>query len=359
MSDEVERVLALMGEASEATIVTAIGGICHWLHAWRRHAMPRESGGDLWLRTWPIAVDTTNAAHKAQDDNDSSAFILSPNSQNQIADIDTLNTPTGKLVRAFLGAFLSVDEIEHIFVDGHIQEKIRDCIIEAAGHSGLIGRCLLIRSLPSLLRAHPEWTKKSLLSSLSGGDVQTILLWRALASHQLHTHALTEIGDDLLQRVLDVRLGERARKSLIFSVVFENLHAFRENRDAAVPCARLSQMLRFADEEIRICTARAVRIYQDEEPEQAERTRSAAEVFRSAVRPFLRQAWPQERSLGTPGVSQELSGLPAVAGDAFVETVEEIERFLTYFDCWSLLDYGFYDNGEPGGRDDTSSGDDN
>ena len=43
-----------------------------------------------------------------------------------------------------------------------------------------------------------------------------------------------------------------------------------------------------------------------------------------------------------------LSGIPAVSGDAFVETVEEIERFLTPFDCWSMLDYGFYDNGETG-----------
>ena len=115
-----------------------------------------------------------------------------------------------------------------------------------------------------------------------------------------------------------------------------------------LPCARLSQMLRFADEEIRTCAARAVRIYQDEAPEQAGGPRSAAEVFRSAVQPFFQQAWPQERSLATREVSQELSGIPAVSGDAFVETVEEIERFLTPFDCWSMLDYGFYDNSETG-----------
>ena len=107
-------------------------------------------------------------------------------------------------------------------------------------------------------------------------------------------------------------------------------------------------MLRFADEEIRACTSRAVRIYQDEAPDKVERPRSPAEVFRSAVRPFLQQAWPQERSLGTPTVSQELSGIPAVTGEAFEEAVEEIERFLTPFDCWSMLDYGFYDNGETG-----------
>ena len=75
---------------------------------------------------------------------------------------------------------------------------------------------------------------------------------------QLNTNALTVLGDYLLQKVLDARLGESARESLIRSVVFEDLRAFREKRYGAVPCARLSQMLRFADEEIRTCAARAV-----------------------------------------------------------------------------------------------------
>ena len=346
--NEAERVLTLFGEVSEATLVAAIGGICHWLHAWRRHAMRPQSGGDLWLRAWPIAVDATNAAHEAQDNDEFVEYFRSPGSQDRIADVDSLNTPSGKLVRAFLETFRSVDEIGHVFVDGHIGSEMLGRIMDAAGHSGLIARCLLMRRLPSLLQANPEWTKRNLLPSLSTDDVQSILLWRALASHQLPMHTLAVIGPDLLQKVLDVRLGERTRESLVQSVVFENLHALRENRVPAVPCVRLSQMLRFSDEEIRTCTSRAIRIYQDEEPEKAERPRSAAEVFRSAVRPFLEQAWPQERSLGTPLVSQELSGIPAVAGEAFEEAVEDIERFLTPFDCWSMLDYGFYDNGQTG-----------
>ena len=347
-SIEAERVLSLMGEVSEATLVTSIGGICHWLHAWRRHAIRPESGGDLWLRAWPIAVDATNAAHEAQDNGEISAFFRSPGSEGRIADVDTLNTPSGKLVRAFLDTFLSVDEIEHIFADGHIGSKMLGRITDAAGHSLLIVRCLLMQRLPSLLQANPEWTKRNLLPSLSGDDVQSILLWRALASHRLPKHTLTVIGAEMLQKILDARLGEQTRESLIQSVVFDNLHAFRERSDAAVSCSRLSQMLRFADDEIRACTSRAIRIYQDEASEKAERPRSAAEVFRSAVRPFLQQAWPQERSLGTPTVSQELSGIPAVTGEAFEEAVEEIERFLTPFDCWSMLDYGFYDDGETG-----------
>ena len=33
-------------------------------------------------------------------------------------------------------------------------------IMEAADHSGLIGRCLLMQNLSSLLQANPEWTKR-------------------------------------------------------------------------------------------------------------------------------------------------------------------------------------------------------
>ena len=60
--------------------------------------------------------------------------------------------------------------------------------------------------------------------------------------------------------------------------------------------------------------------------------------------------WPQERSLTTPGVAKSFSDLPATSGEAFSEAVGVIERFLVPFDCWSLLDYGLYGDGEDGPR---------
>ena len=102
-------------------------------------------------------------------------------------------------------------------------------------------------------------------------------LRRPLPAVQGDTLHIVGVGDNRIgkKNALDARLGEAARESLIFSVVFEDLHAFQGNRDAAVPCARLSQMLRFADEDLRTCTARAIRIYQDEAPEKMERPRSS------------------------------------------------------------------------------------
>ncbi|MDX8483171.1 hypothetical protein RFN28_32670 [Mesorhizobium sp. VK24D] len=66
----------------------------------------------------------------------------------------------------------------------------------------------------------------------------------------------------------------------------------------------------------------------------------AAELFRSAAKPFLERVWPQELSLVTPGVSSALADLPAAAGNAFAEAVDAVGRFLVPFECWSLHSYG-------------------
>ena len=231
------RVLRLMGELPEATLVAAIGGICHWLHAWRRHVVRCELGAGVWLRAWPIAVEETNSAEEGRDEDEFAAFFRSAVSEEQLVDVDTLNPPAGKLVRAFLGALLSVDEIRQVFADGKMASEMRNCAMEAPGHSGMIARCLLMERLPSFLQANPKWTKLNLVDPLSADDSETILLWRAVASCRIDTHALRFIGDELLKKVLDARLGERPRESLICSVVFEALSAYQDKRAAAVPIA--------------------------------------------------------------------------------------------------------------------------
>ena len=52
---------------------------------------------------------------------------------------------------------------------------------------------------------------------------------------------------------------------------------------------------------------------------------------------------PQEKIFATAAVSHHFSCLPAVSGEAFAEAIDEVARFLVPFDCWSLLDYGFYE----------------
>ena len=118
-------------------------------------------------------------------------------------------------------------------------------------------------------------------------------------------------------------------------------------------------MLRTLDDEVRASAANAIQQFIVQLSHQApaegssegvERkvSESAAALFRSAAAPFLREVWPQERSLATPGVSGALADLPAASGNAFVEAVDTIARFLVPFECWSTINFGLY--GEDGTR---------
>src|SRR5690606_8923645 len=113
---------------------------------------------------------------------------------------------------------------------------------------------------------------------------------------------------------------------------------FREHRSPAVPNARIQQMLRSLDDEVRAYAAQTLQRFVTElshKGEQDSNSPSAEVLFREAARPFLEQVWPQERALATPGVARALADLPAACGEAFAEAVNAIERFLVPFECWS------------------------
>ena len=345
---EANRVLRLVGELPDATLVTAIGGVSHWLNVWRGYVIRSEQGFAVWLRAWPFAVEATNEAENARDEDDFSAFFRAPSGNQEPVDIDTLNSPAAKLVGVFLAAVVFLDENADSLADGHIVQSMRDDVIGVSGHSGLIARCRLMEHLSTFLRVDPHWTRVHLIDCLSADDVDSVMFWRAVASNSNATLVLQAIGDEAVRRVADRRLGDRARECLVSSLVNEALHAFRENREPAVSGARISHMLRFEDDQIRTFAGRAIRYFQEEAPMPKGSTQSAGELFRLTVKPFLERVWPQERSLTTRGVSQELSCLPAASGEAFAEAFSGIERFLVPFDCWSMLDYGLYDDGDSG-----------
>jgi len=64
-------------------------------------------------------------------------------------------------------------------------------------------------------------------------------------------------------------------------------------------------------------------------------------LFKGSAAPFLKQVWPQERSLNTPATSKAFAQLPAACGgEDFAAAVDAVERFLVPFECWSLIEYG-------------------
>lgn len=106
-------------------------------------------------------------------------------------------------------------------------------------------------------------------------------------------------------------------------------------------------MLRALDDEVRASAANAIQQFVRElsakkldDGAEVEVPATAATLFRTAAAPFLREVWPQERSLVTPGVSRALADLPASSGEAFADAVDTVARFLIPFECWSVLDYG-------------------
>ncbi len=230
---------------------------------------------------------------------------------------------------------------------------MRDVVIAAEGRSGLIAKHRMIEALPYFLRADPDWAQEHLIAPLLKDDGDALALWRAVARRTHFTKVLESIGAAMAERANDRRLGRETRRRLVFSLVIESLHAFREGRAPAVPNQRVQQMLRTLDDEVRASAANAIQQFVRElsakaatnaakDGEEQEDPAAARVLFRSSAAPFLREVWPQERSLATPGVSSALADLPATSGEAFAEAVDTIARFLVPFECWSMANYGLY-----------------
>lgn len=347
LQEQIDRILGLLDQLSEGTLSTAIEGISAWLDAWNKQVAQSALGLPVWLRIWPIAIHATNAIPEIADDGDLSVTFRSSNDEQEPKDLDTLNTPTGKLVGVFLATCPPLTDVPNPFGAGSRARQMRNALTSAVGRSGLIVLHRLIEYLPYFLQADRDWTEQNLIAPLLIDDDASVALWRAIARRSHFTEVLEIIGSAMADRATDRRLGRESRRRLVFSLVIESLHAFNENREPAVPHARVQQMLRNLDDEVRHSAANAIQQFVRElstNVSGVSEARSAADVFRSAAAPFLQHTWPQERSLTTPGVSNALADLPATSGDAFVEAVDAIERFLVPFDCWSMHDYGLHDH---------------
>jgi hypothetical protein len=342
------RVLSLLTKLPESTFREAIEGISQWLSVWQKQVIVQPEGLSVWLKLWPVAVEITNAQQAVEEQSDLNEIFQSSD-DSEPANLDTLNTPAGKLVGVFLARRPKLGEIRHPFEVDDALRTMRDAIIIATARAGLIARYRMIESLSYFLNADPEWTQTNLITPLMSDNSEAIALWRAIGRRLQSLDVLKIIGGPMTERAINSRLGRETRRSLVFSLVVDCLRAFHEQRDPAVPYTRIQQMIRSLDDEVRAYGANAIQrfVHDVSAPNKhGTNTPSPEDLFRSAAAPFLQQVWPQERSLATPGVSQALADLPATAQGAFAEAVGAIERFLVPFQCWSMLDYGLYDEGD-------------
>ncbi len=336
---ESKRVLWLLRTLSASTLEIAVGGISDWLQTWRHYAVRCEYVYPIWFQTWPMVVARTNAAGRP----DVEASIDSWDGARVAEDIRMPNTPTGKFVGVFLEALRSVDKIEQMFGARSLVEKMRDCVISERGYSGVIGRAMLTRELATCREVYPKWAKRHLLEPLLLDNDEAVVLWRAVATNWIGPATLKIIGEEALKRILDDQLDGRSREDLVYCLVCEALYSFDQDRESAVDHASLTQVLRVADEKVRVEAASTLWTFLQCSFEPEEGAEAAGVLFRTTVWQFLKRVWPQERSFESEGVSRHLATLPAISGDAFVEAVGVIERFLSPFRCHSMLAFGFYD----------------
>jgi hypothetical protein len=342
LAEECSRVLALLLRLSLPTVTRAIEGISFWLSAWEKWVVAQPHGIEAWFRIWPIAVEATNAAQSAGEPIELNAVARSD--QGEPMDLDTLNSPTGRLVGVFLAACPPVKPHERPFEAESPLRRMRDAIEDTTLRSRLIAQHRMAEHLNYFLRADRPWAEGYLVAALDADTPEAISLWRAIARQTRSSFVLKGIGKSMIKRTTDPALGRESRGSLVFSLVVECLYSCLDGRAPAVPYSRVQQMLRSLDDEVRRRAAEAVTQFVREvsgSSGSGSRSRPREEVFRSAARPFLQRVWPQERSLVTPEVSRALARLPVASGDAFADAVDTIERFLVPFDSWSISDYGF------------------
>ena len=347
LSAETSRVLVLLANLPNGTLSEAIGGISHWLSCWEKYVVDMPNWSAIWLRAWPLAVETTNAMQPPNEEPNLNVVLQSGSDGPH--DLDTLNTPAGKLVGVFLAACPSLKENSRLFEGHNDLGKVRDHVINASGRSGLIAKHRMIESLRYFLSADKEWTEEHLIRPLRVDDAGALALWRAVGRRTQFKDVLRIIGNDMVDRTTDGQLGRETRRSFAFSLVIESLHALHKEREPVVKQDRVQQMVRSLNDEVRTYCAEAItRFVRDlsEASAQEPDPLSPEHLFRSAIKPFLRDVWPQERSLTSPGISDRLSRLPAITRGEFAKAVKAIERFLVPFECWSMRNYGLRGNGE-------------
>lgn len=342
-----ERVLVLLEQLPTATVERSIEGITYWLTSWEHFFATSKKLVHVWTRLWPIAVAAANRMDSEDDEIDLNQLVVDcPGSEP--TDLDTLNTAVGRLVGVFLAQCPNIKADTNPFEKNESLRFMRDLIIRPDGRAGLIGRHRLIEELPYFLQADEEWSRQNLVKPLVEDDAQSLALWRAIARRTRFTNVLKVIGHHFADRTADRRLGRETRSSLLSSLVLESLHAFRERREPVISNSKIQQTLRGVDDEVRANAAQMVTRFLSSmaSNEGVDADRRAAELFRLAVAPFLKNVWPQERSLSTRGVSAAFADLPAAAGEAFSEAVRAVERFLVPFDCWSMHDFGLWEDAD-------------
>lgn len=338
-----KRVLSLLCKLPDSTLSKAIDGLSHWLSQWKQQVINAANGFDVWHKLWPIAVSATD---KRADEKAAllPCVLMDSRGSTAATNVDTLNTPVGRLIDVFFCACPSVKQGDKPFAQNTSLCAMRDTIEQALGPSGSNVKSRLIEEIGYFLFTDHSWAQKHLISALRKDDSNTLIFWRALARKTRGNSVLKIVGKEMAKYAVDQRLDCNSQHMFVGNLIVECLHAFLEKRKPAVPHSHIQQMLRLIDDESRSYGASIVSRFLRENTDDADQNHPvylAEEIYQKAVKPFLQNVWPQERSLVTQGVSEALANVPSNVGNAFADAVDTISRFLVPFECWDLMAFGF------------------
>ena len=339
-------VLRILSGLKRSSLEILALDVAEWLGRWREPAVLDPAWTEVWSEAWPSVVGATNAIYRPEDLGRLNVVVSVVGDDEEPEDLDAWNTPVASMLDVFLAACPTVGPEHPDPFSGSALGQVREALVDCQGQALVIVRHRLIGELRYFIKADPDWAQDNLVAPLLTEEAGRLALWRAVARASLRREALQMIGGELVEQVANPELGRRTRSSLVFSLVVDSMFALLDGEEPAVDVARVQQVLRIVDEEIRSDAADAVVRFVRDVSEA--RDLSGAAVFEAAAKPFLEKVWPQERTLATAGVSQALAELPAQARGAFAAAVTAIERFLVPFPCYSLLDYGLYGEDEDG-----------
>lgn len=316
---DVGLVLSQLVELNDQTLAIAIQGLTFWFMKWEEQLAKEPLAPRVWHRLWPQAVLAAN--------------VRSPEEAN---DSDLLNTPVGRLCSAFMrftvrSAGTSPNDDEDDLA------QMRSTILDSTGLARLVGLAHMVRCLDWFLQADPEWSEEHLVDPLRKDDPGAVFLWECLGPERLSSTALRILGDEMLNRVHDERIRRDARKQILSALVLDALRAFYFNREPVIPGSRLQQMIRrLQEDEMRgHCAFVLWRCLKttEESPEA---------VFCRAVRPFLQDIWPLDRSLRSLSVGRWMAAIPPAARGQLVAAVDSVLRFVTPVPGHTLVEYDLY-----------------
>lgn len=314
-----------------------------WIERWGKGFFDNVCGQNIWQKVWPFAVAATNKVNADVDKDELNVEVWGDDKKNP-QDLDTLNSPVGMLVGTIFKNLDRLDSGEFNLDTDPVLSKFMEIAINVEGRSKIILLHRLLEHLQYFHNVAPQLFEKYLLPALREDSERNYPLWRAIARQTLFRKVLINIKDDIPRKILSNELPTNAKKSLLFSVVIDCLHALKNKTngqeiDLIFSKAKVLEILRRIDDDLRAHAANSIQRFISEvkKPEGL----GGGSWFIEAAKPFIDEFWPKEMTLRSSGVAREFADLPASSKDYFLEAFETVKPFLMPFDCWSMHNFGF------------------